>query len=393
MKKRDKIRFLHTILIVSILALVLLLVPSDLTADVINPGSLDFIREDYDALGTINALAIEDVNSDNVKDVVAIVTYNFRPNLAIFQGPDYDLISFTEISYTPTHAIFTDLNNDNYKDLVIANQASKNIGIALGSYNGLEDFYYISTLNQFPTWLLAEDFNEDGCQDIAFTDFALSELIVNLGDCEGNLIFSQLISTGGGAQKVSAADFDNDGNLDLAVANQAFNNVMVTYGQGDGTFHRTRFFDVRFDAYIPTIADINNDNYPDIITGTHRSISILKNKGDGTFYYRYLLNLNRTRYLTEALNFNLDNDMDFVTAAADYELLGLFKGNGDGDFELVGYASTLTNPRMPIVEDIDNDNDEDVIIYGDDIIFSVYRNPIRNKFTIGNILSPFEDLF
>lgn len=187
---------------------------------------------------------------------------------------------------------------------------------------------------------------------------------------------------GGGPQEIAVADFDQDQKLDLAVAAMTDNEVVISYGNGNGTFGNQQNYYVRYDAYTPALCDFNNDQLPDLVVGNHRSVAKLKNKGSRNFYNYQLvpeLPLGIHKYLTATGDFNQDNQCDFVTVMALTDYLGYFKGTAGDDFELGGYAQTMEHPDIPVVSDVDNDNDLDVIIYGNAEYFTVFHNPLVNN--------------
>jgi hypothetical protein len=343
-----------------------------------NLTNLNLVREDYNAFGRTLALDAGDVDNDGFKDVIVAVDYRYYTYALVLKGPSLSLASSLQLNAVPNHLVLRDINNDEYLDILTANQFAKTIGVSLGSEQGFQNFSYISTGEQFPNYLATGDFDEDGCPDLAFTNWAWGMLIVTLGDCEGNFEFSQAIQCGGGSQKVEIADFDLDDNLDLVVANMNTNDVLVAFGDGNGKFNWFRHPYVKWDAYTPAICDFNNDHYPDIIVGTHRGIVSVRNRGDGSFYrYQIIDSLNKTKYFTAAQDVTQDGNCDFVATAPLNNTVGLFLGDGNGDFRLIAGALSVEQPNIPLITDMDNDQDLDIIVFGSEDFFSLYRNPLN----------------
>ncbi|MGD9136960.1 MAG: PKD domain-containing protein, partial [Desulfobacterales bacterium] len=142
-----------------------------------------------------------------------------------------------------------------------------------------------------------------------------------------------------------AADFNNDGHADFIItpfpSDQTLGETFyVNLGDGRGNFV-THHFEGRKDAdgyYIPyygvAAADFDSDGTVDIAAAYYDYLDMYKGNGDGTFEwsarYEYELNLSPL----DNYDFNGDGNQDLV--AANYGLTGsevaVFTGNGDGSF-------------------------------------------------------------
>ncbi len=257
----------------------------------------------------------------------------------------------------------------------------------------------------FPMDMAVADFNEDGNYDFIMSYYFSYSCGLYLGD--GNLGFSgpnfnlssdpfllidaaPYLSAG-----ADAADFNNDGHADFIIApfpsdQTSGEPFYVNLGDGHGNFV-THLFEGRKDAdgyYIPyygvAAADFDKDGKVDIAAAYYDYLDMYKGNGDGTFEwsasYEYELNLSPL----DNYDFNGDGNQDLV--AANYGLAGsevaVFMGNGDGSFtdpEIYGGGTNgernaIAAPPLPPLEQNKEpiavlDPMELEVTVGDEIVF------------------------
>jgi hypothetical protein len=197
-----------------------------------------------DVSGTVNDVAVEDMDGDGARDIVAArdgqsrIYYN---RVGRFQSP-----TFLESQDWSSTAVAGDIDSDGDLDMVV------------GSWYGQSRVYY-----------------NDGTG--IFTATAKG-------------IF-------GGAHdltnSVAAGDMNHDGRLDIVVGN-SFGPSLVYLQHKDGTFARQtgvcgqsddiRCFDQgEHSTQAVAIADINRDGYPDIVAAKNRQSAVHLNNGTGYF--------------------------------------------------------------------------------------------------------------
>ncbi len=206
-----------------------------------------------------------------------------------------------------------------------------------------------------PMDMAVADFDEDGNLDFVMSYYFSFNCGLYLGD--GALGFTgpgsdpatdplllkeaaPLLSAG-----ADAADFNNDGHADFVIApfpsgQYSGEPFFVNLGDGHGNF-TTLTFEGRKDAdenYVPyygvAAADFDGDGNVDIAAAYYDYLDIYRGNGDGTFEwlagYEYDLNISPI----DNYDFNGDGNQDLV--AANFGLAGsevaILLGNGDGSF-------------------------------------------------------------
>ena len=208
----------------------------------------------------------------------------------------------------------------------------------------------------FPMDMAVADFDEDGNDDFIMSYYFSNSCGLYLGD--GSLGFkgpdsdsatdSLLIKDAAPylSAGADAADFNNDGHADFVIApfptdpssGEPFS-VNLGDGRGDFTAHPLEGLKDADGYYVPyygvAAADFDNDGKVDIAAAYFDYLDLYKGNGDGTFdwsaSYEYDLNLSPL----DNYDFNGDGNQDLVAAA--YGSAGsevaVFLGNGDGSFE------------------------------------------------------------
>ena len=191
----------------------------------------------------------------------------------------------------PHTVAVADYNGDGKLDLAIANTNSNNITILLG--NGAGGFTPAAgspiAVGSKPQSVVTGDFNGDGKPDLAVANFASNNVTVLLGSGTGGFTVASgsPISVGTAPVSMVVGDFNLDNKLDLAVANQNSNNVTVLKGNGSGGFtpvSGSPFATGTVPASI-VMADFNADGKPDLAianAGTN-NVTVLLGSGTGTF--------------------------------------------------------------------------------------------------------------
>ncbi|MDH3976762.1 MAG: FG-GAP-like repeat-containing protein [Deltaproteobacteria bacterium] len=181
------------------------------------------------------------------------------------------------------------------------------------------------------------DFNSDGNYDIAVSDsaYSSSDIHILIGDGKGSFntgkIFKMSVSQPG---KIVAADFDEDGIIDLAVHSISSSSIWLLTGNGDATFTEMSLI------YAPNdfiVNDFNRDGNLDIMSFKFGSRKALVYSGDGnkdfklTHEFTYPMSYTPEKWLPIVKDLNDDGDLDLLINARDS--LMTFHGQGDGTFQ------------------------------------------------------------
>jgi len=147
------------------------------------------------------------------------------------------------VGESPASIAVADFNRDGKLDLAVANLASNNVSILLGTGTGIFEpiLNFAAGLN--PAWIALGDFNGDGKVDLAVVNATGSRntgfkttVSVLLGNGNGTFESPRSSVAGTKASFLISADLNGDGKLDLAVADPGSNNIEILLGLGNGYF-------------------------------------------------------------------------------------------------------------------------------------------------------------
>jgi hypothetical protein len=175
-------------------------------------------------------------------------------------------------------------------DIIVANYATKNIGIFLGYGNGTFASQMTFSTDSFsPSFVTVGDFNNDNQLDIIVIYSDNESICIFLGFANETFVNLTTYSTGSGSNPSSLAvgDFNDDHYLDVVVANYDADNIGIFLGYGNGTLANQIVYstDPGIGPWSVAVGDFNNDNQLDIVVVTYDSgdVGIYLGYGNGTF--------------------------------------------------------------------------------------------------------------
>jgi predicted Zn-dependent protease with MMP-like domain/predicted nucleotidyltransferase len=274
----------------------------------------------------------------------------------------------------PMSVAVGDFNNDSQLDFVVVNGGSDNIGVFRGLGNGTfsSQTPYSTGSGSYPFCTAVADFNKDSHLDIVVCNYWGSTIGIFLGFGNGTFSTQITYSTGNNSEPISIAvgDFNNDRQLDIVVVNNYYNNIGIFHGYGNGTFSSQTNFSTGTNSNTQSVAvaDFNNDNRLDIVVanGWAYNIGIFYGYGDGTFSDIITYSTGSDSYpaLVVVGDFNNDGRLDVAVANYGTDNIGVFFGNGNGNFSSQTNFSTGSGskPYPLAVGDFNNDNQLDIAV-------------------------------
>ncbi|CAF0990441.1 unnamed protein product [Adineta steineri] len=322
------------------------------------------------------AVSVVDFNNDGQIDVVeansgtnTIGVFILDINGTIINQQIYS----TGSGSRPCSVVVTDLNQDGYVDIAVANNGTNNIGIFINNGNGtFRNQQMLSTGSFRPSFLAVGDFNNDNHSDIAAVYYGTDNIGIHLANNDGTFQTGVTYSTGYDSFPYSLAigDVNHDKQLDIVVANYGTNNIGIFLGYGNGAFTSQQIYTTTPNSHPTsvTLGDFNQDNQLDILVSNYGigSIGLFLNQGNGTFA-KQILHLidsqSRLQFITVGY-LNMDKYLDVVIADSENDRIYILPGYTDASFStLTAYDSISgSHPSFVAIVDFDKDNQSDLIV-------------------------------
>ena len=351
-----------------------------------------------------SSIAFADVDNDNDQDVL-ITGFNGPEDISKLYTNDGDG-NFEEVVETPFDGVsgssiaFADVDNDNDQDILITgliNSANQRVS-KLYTNDGSGIFEEVLDTPFMPVFwssIAFTDIDSDGDQDALITGNSLNEPIAKLYTNDGDANFTEVPETPFEFvwySSIAFADIDNDGDQDVLITgyNNSDNISKLYTNDGEGVF--TEVLNTPFDGVSESsiaFADIDDDNDQDVlITGStvvfpHEPITVLyTNDGNGNFTEVTDTPFDGvSRSSIVFTDIDNDNDQDVLITGAndsDQPIAKLYTNDGNGNFtEVIDTPFEGVWHGSISFADIDNDNDQDVLITGNnggEPISKLYRN-------------------
>jgi len=273
-----------------------------------------------------------------------------------------------------TNIITADINNDNFKDIIVTRKFSASI---ISYYLNLGNSTFgpetvIETGSSHYTKIASGDFNNDGWEDIVSIGDASNSVIVYMNNATtftANIIDSFAFFD----SDIAVTDIDNDNDLDIvAIAASTLN---IYYNDGLSNFTSQTITGPIEDFFDLSINDIDGDGFKDIITGGN-SISIYQNT-NGVISYdsaRTSLIPSTGNLFLNLVDFDNDGDFDLFSEANAQTGIRWMENDGNGNFSNLQVIDGNPNTRYGAsIKDFDNDGDLDIIL-PKDFDFVLYAN-------------------
>ncbi|NPA68426.1 MAG: hypothetical protein GXO50_07455, partial [Chlorobi bacterium] len=323
-------------------------------------------------------------------------------------------INLTGVSYSS--AVWGDINNDNYSDIVISGEYLGNKITKLYINNETGNFYDKIT-ESFPeefsfadylkgiyeSCVLWGDFDNDMLQDILLTgtgenNNGITKVYKNHG-ADATFVEQKQINLPDVRYGSAAwSDYNNDNLQDILLTGKDENDNVISKiykNNGDGTFSEQTGIYLE-GVYNSSVAwgDYNNDNFPDILlTGRDKRFfyisKIYKNNGDGTFSEQTGINLTGVETGSVAWkDYNNDGFQDILLTGednSDTKVSIIYKNNGDGTFTDINAGLTGVSKSSVAWGDYNNDGFADILLTGSDenwhAVSIIYKNNGDDTFT------------
>jgi len=302
-------------------------------------------------------------------------------------------------------SVFTDIDQDSDVDLVMSGKDNNDILITkIYLTDGLGNFIE-DTINKlqgvYQSSIVVSDFNNDGQQDLIVAG-SLSSRVSSTNLYFGNNgIFildstSQIKNLGFGS--ISVADIDNDNDLDLFISGEgidpssmwnwgSFSFIYENDGSGGFTKSTKRPLFEQVSKGNSEFADIDNDGDYDLIysgsgTNVATGTNVYLNDGLGDFRRSIDFNTLYSNYSQILTDLDNDNDLDIITYGNSISTIHLNDSLGHFSIFQNQYLASFQGGSSTYF-DIDGDNDIDLLFIGVSLFSShsvfIYRNELISK--------------
>jgi hypothetical protein len=253
-------------------------------------------------------------------------------------------------------------------DIVASNSVTASLEVLRGNGDGTFQPPISIALPTITNGLVVADFNGDGFPDVAAA--GQSAVYILLNDGTGTLTLAHTYPISGIGTELVAADVNLDTKTDLCITMSATSRVAVLLGSGTGTFTSLADFDTTMaSTYGIAAGDLNSDTFPDLVvtSPTDGFIAIALGNGDGSFNSPQVYSatrvpspLNPSPQEVALSDVNGDGKLDIVYANSGDSSIGVFVGDGSGnfwpaEFPMGGGASGL------VIADVNRDGLPDVV--------------------------------
>lgn len=363
-------------------------------------------------------VAFADVDADGDLDFAVTGTNQFSNPATLLYLNDgtgnYELSSNMFVDLSEGDLAFADIDGDDDLDLfnigwdendVYQTKIYINNGVGVYADAGTTDFGIIGN-----TSCAFADIDNDDDSDIILYGYNIigdDEVLFYLNDGSGSfsLMESGIYDLAEGGFAV--ADVDGDGDIDFFQSGADVTYVANLYLNDGGTFSlSTEEFVGRIDVDI-LFDDIDNDDDQDLLlvgtSTTETGVDVYLNDGLGSYTLTDAGDFNTATKNKIALG-DIDNDGDsdllltakLESSSSEGALVSLYEHDGNGGFsEIENDFFKPTGNGAIAFADIDEDNDQDIFISGEDdyrLRTNLYRNetiaaPIFTSFTCEGALS------
>jgi hypothetical protein len=222
-------------------------------------------------------VAVADFDNDSYPDVV--VTNEISNTISVMMGKSprgtFNSASSIPTGVAPQAVIVANFNGDSNLDLAVVNEAPTSgvgsvavlFGAGDGTFTQSVSYPYGS---RRPASMVLGDFDGDSkSDDFAVANFASNDVSIFLGSSNGTFARPADVPLPGGSSPVSVdtGDFNKDSKPDLAVDNEGTHDVTLLFGAGNGNFGSPLSIVLPTSNLSPQMAavgDLNGDSFLDL---------------------------------------------------------------------------------------------------------------------------------
>ena len=325
-----------------------------------------------------NMINVGDFNEDNLTDLVIVDAQNNRIGVFLNRGNETLFGDAVLYSVNLTNRLssmsINDFNNDHLLDIAVTSSEAAVIQIYYGNGDGTfgMEMTQSTGAETSPMSILIADLNDDQQKDIVVANYASSDIAVFLGYCCEPFVSPTFLSTGeiSNPRSIALGDLNNDQHIDIVVAKSNDDAIGIFLGHGDGTFTNQTNLSTGSGSYPVSIAiaDINDDQLVDILVANYyrEQIGIFLNSKNDQFLpmIPYPLDLSSRPSSITTHDIDGDQKLDIIVTDDGINSVFLLSTYQNGTFlQRTRFATGYNSgPRSITIGDFNNDTNNEIVV-------------------------------
>ena len=252
-------------------------------------------------------------------------------------------------------------NEDEFLDLVVANNLGNDVGVMLGAGDGTFAAPSLFNVGMGPLGVVTADLDGNGGTDVLTADAATVTILMASGF--GFMPPVTLMGVGAPSD-LTLGEMSSDANVDLVVADGGGNGIFLRLGTGGSGFGGSQAFATDTGPQAVVAVDLNEDDDTDVATANAGAGNVAVRYGDGLGGFGPAIPFNVGGAPRAMITDDIDGDMhaDLAVASATSNEVTVLLGTGSGVFEDAQSFSIAADAQAIAAGDLNEDGVLDLLV-------------------------------